>query len=243
MRSDGRLRRVLAWGAVNARPPSAERSAGALPLGLRRRLGQVSQGQVLDTLQEPVPAVRRAAAADARRRVQGPERLVLDDPGVAAPAAAPRLRSLAPAAHELASSTSPTGRARYPSLEAHPNWTYDGRWQGVFGRYSYLGAPVYGLSSNAKGRAEGQVRPKPVHRHPELRVRAGLEARVRDPDAQGHGTFCHSFVPQRPFSGYPSQEIRPARGRRASPDHGRRAGRDAGDAGRARGSHAGGSGP
>ena len=23
------------------------------------------------------------------------------------------------------------------------------------------------------------------------------------------GTFCHSFVPQRPFPGYPSQEIRP----------------------------------
>ena len=27
---------------------------------------------------------------------------------------------------------------------------------------------------------------------------------------RGTGTFCHSFVPQRPFAGYPSQEIRPA---------------------------------
>jgi hypothetical protein len=24
------------------------------------------------------------------------------------------------------------------------------------------------------------------------------------------GTFCHSFVPQRPFTGYPSQALRPA---------------------------------
>ncbi|MGH3109773.1 MAG: hypothetical protein ACRDQT_02500, partial [Gaiellaceae bacterium] len=24
------------------------------------------------------------------------------------------------------------------------------------------------------------------------------------------GTFCHSFVPQRPFAGYPSQDTRPA---------------------------------
>jgi len=27
---------------------------------------------------------------------------------------------------------------------------------------------------------------------------------------RGTGTFCHSFVPQRPFAGYPSQQMRPA---------------------------------
>ena len=27
---------------------------------------------------------------------------------------------------------------------------------------------------------------------------------------KGTGTFCHSFVPQRPFAGYPSQDVRPA---------------------------------
>ena len=39
-----------------------------------------------------------------------------------------------------------------PKLEAHPNWTYGGRWQGVFGRYTYLGQPIYGFGSNAKSR-------------------------------------------------------------------------------------------
>jgi len=27
---------------------------------------------------------------------------------------------------------------------------------------------------------------------------------------KGTGTFCHSFVPLRPFAGYPSQDVRPA---------------------------------
>lgn len=36
-------------------------------------------------------------------------------------------------------------------LEVHPNWTYGGKWQGVFGRYTYLGQPIFGFGSNAKG--------------------------------------------------------------------------------------------
>jgi hypothetical protein len=38
-----------------------------------------------------------------------------------------------------------------PKLEVYPNWTYGGRWQGVFGRYTYLGQPIYGFGANAKG--------------------------------------------------------------------------------------------
>jgi len=26
---------------------------------------------------------------------------------------------------------------------------------------------------------------------------------------KGTGTFCHSFVPQKPFAGYPTQDVRP----------------------------------
>jgi hypothetical protein len=38
-----------------------------------------------------------------------------------------------------------------PKLEVYANWTYGGRWQGVFGRYTYLGQPIYGFGANAKG--------------------------------------------------------------------------------------------
>ena len=44
---------------------------------------------------------------------------------------------------------------------------------------------------------------------------------------RGTGTFCHSFVPQRPVSGYPSQALRPGRARREASRHGRWARRDA----------------
>ena len=128
-----------------------------------------------------------------------------------------------------------------PVLEAHPNWTYDGRWQGVFGRYSYLGAPVYGFELHREGRAEGQVRPEPVYIDtlnsaygPGWKRESGILTH------KGTGTFCHSFVPQRPFPGYPSQDMRPA-----APGERHRItvggpGSDARDAGRARGPHAGG---
>ena len=32
-----------------------------------------------------------------------------------------------------------------PVLEVSPNWTYVGRWQGLFGRLTYLGRPVHGF--------------------------------------------------------------------------------------------------
>ena len=181
----GGPRRVLVWGAVERASAVRGGSAGALPVGLRRRLGQVPAGEVLDTLQESLPALRRAAAADARRRLQGAERLLLDDPGVAAPAAAARLRSLASAAHELGASRRPlVGRATRPRGPSQ----LDVRRQ-VAGRVRPLQLPRRAglrVRLQREGRAQGQVRPEPVHRHPQLRVRVGLEARVGDPDAQGH---------------------------------------------------------
>jgi len=95
-------------------------------------------------------------------------------------------------------------------LEVYPNWTYGGAWQGVFGRYTYLGVPVFGFGANAKG--------VPKDRYgrnlyidtfnspygPGWRREAGILTH------KGTGTFCHSFVPQRPFAGYPSQDLRPA---------------------------------
>ena len=70
-----------------------------------------------------------------------------------------------------------------PVLEAYVNWTYGFQWQGVFGRLSYLGHPVYGFGSSTRGEPARPVRAERLHRHVELGVRAWMEARVGGPHA------------------------------------------------------------
>ena len=40
-----------------------------------------------------------------------------------------------------------------PVLEVSQNWTYGGRWQGLFGRLTYLGHPSYGFRTPSSPRA------------------------------------------------------------------------------------------
>ena len=88
-----------------------------------------------------------------------------------------------------------------PVLEAYPNWTYKGAWQGVFGRYTYLGSPVYGFGATAKGiPKDGYGRNLYIDTlnsayGPGWKRESGILTH------KGTGTFCHSFVPQRPFAG------------------------------------------
>jgi len=96
-----------------------------------------------------------------------------------------------------------------PQLEAYAHWTYGGQFQGIFGRLTYLGQPVHGFSSTPDG--------NPRDRYgrnifldtydsvygPGWRRESGIL--VHTPT----GTFCHSFVPQKPFPGYPSTALRP----------------------------------
>ncbi len=130
-----------------------------------------------------------------------------------------------------------------PVLEVHPNWTYGGAWQGVFGRYSYLGSPIFGFGSNCEGRPEGPVRAQPVHRHAQLAVRTGLAARVRDPHASRDRHLLSQLRAAAAVRGLPEHGSPARRAGRAAPDHGRRPGGDAGDAGGARGAHERGSRP
>jgi len=79
----------------------------------------------------------------------------------------------------------------------------------VFGRYSYLGAPVFGFGSNAKGVPKDKygrnlyIDTFNSAYGPGWKRESGLLTH------RGTGTFCHTFVPQRPFPGYPSQDTRP----------------------------------
>ena len=96
-----------------------------------------------------------------------------------------------------------------PVLEVSQNWTYGGRWQGLFGRLTYLGHPVFGFRT-----------PSPRRRDPFARFfyfdtldsafGAGWKHDTGIVAHSRNGAFCYSFVPQMTPPGYPVREVRPA---------------------------------
>ena len=95
-----------------------------------------------------------------------------------------------------------------PVLEVSPNWTYGGRWQGLFGRLTYLGQPAYGFRTPSASKRDSYARFFYVDTFnsvfgPGWRHDAGKVAHSRN------GAFCYSFVPQMTPAGYPVHELRP----------------------------------
>ena len=84
-----------------------------------------------------------------------------------------------------------------PKLEVHPNWTYHGRWQGVFGRYTYLGQPIYGFGANAKGVPKDKYGRNVYIDTLNSSYGSGWKRESGILTHRDTGTFCHSFVPQR----------------------------------------------
>ena len=207
-RADGRLRHVLAWGALNAREPSQELAQVKFRWDYAGGWGKYRNGRYWQTFKNrcgpydgpPLPMLVAACKAPNGTywTVQAWQRrlpLLGFDPWL--PHHTNWELHVAHWSGEL------------PKLEVFPNWTYDGRWQGLFGRYSYLGQPIFGFGSNAKGVPKDKygrnlyIDTLNSAYGPGWRRESGILTH------KGTGTFCHSFVPQRPFVGYPSQELRP----------------------------------
>ena len=95
-----------------------------------------------------------------------------------------------------------------PELEVSQNWTYGGRWQGLFGRLTYLGRPAYGFRTPSSIRRDAYGRFFYIDTYdsafgPGWRHDAGKVAHSRN------GAFCYSFVPQWTPPGYPEHVLRP----------------------------------
>ena len=97
-----------------------------------------------------------------------------------------------------------------PAFEVSTNWTYGFQWQGVFGRLSYLGHPVYGFRSTSEGNPRERYGRNVYIDTFNSAYGPGWKRESGILTHRNTGTFCHSFVPQKPFAGYPSQDIRPA---------------------------------
>ena len=97
-----------------------------------------------------------------------------------------------------------------PQLTVAVHWTYGHSAIGVFGQFLYQDKPVYGFKSTAEGNPLGRYE---RNVYIDTHNSAYGDGWFRESGILTHnptGTFCHSFVPQKPFPGYPSQETRPA---------------------------------
>jgi hypothetical protein len=97
-----------------------------------------------------------------------------------------------------------------PVLEVHTNWTYGHRSQGVFGRLSYRGVPVHGFRNAGDGNPRDRYGRNVYLDTFNSAYGPGWKRESGILTHRGTGTFCHSFVPQTPFAGYPSRQLRPA---------------------------------
>jgi hypothetical protein len=97
-----------------------------------------------------------------------------------------------------------------PALTVGVHWTYGRSAIGVFGQLLYQGKPVYGFKSTAEGNPLGRYeRNVYIDTHNSVYGQGWW----RESGILTHnptGSFCHSFVPQKPFPGYPSNATRPA---------------------------------
>jgi hypothetical protein len=97
-----------------------------------------------------------------------------------------------------------------PKLEVYTHWTYGGEWQGLFGRLTYLGNPVHGFGSTGDGNPRDRYGRNVYIDTFNSAYGAGWRRESGILAHKPSGTFCHSFVPQKPFPGYPSQTMRRA---------------------------------
>ena len=93
-------------------------------------------------------------------------------------------------------------------LEVSQNWTYGGHWQGLFGRLTYLGQPVFGFHTpSATKRGDSYARYVYIDAHDSV-YGAGWRHDAGKVLHLGNGAFCYSFVPQVPPAGYPDRRPR-----------------------------------
>ena len=208
-RSDGRLRHVLVWGAVNAREPAQGVPQVRFKFDYAGGWGKYRKSKYWRRFKN------RCAPYD------GPQLALVvaackapDGSYWALQAWQRRLPNLGfdpwlPAQSNVELHVSHWS-GELPVLEAYPNWTYDGAWQGLFGRLTYFGQPVYGFGATERGAPkDGYGRNVYIDTF-NSSYGQGWKREAGVLTHKETGTFCHSFVPQRPFAWYPSHDTRPA---------------------------------
>ena len=89
------------------------------------------------------------------------------------------------------------------SLDVHPNWTYRGTLQGLFGRVTYAGAPVFGTRTPSTIPDDPQARYVYIDTF-DSPYGPGWKREGAKVTHAPTGGFCYSFAPIPPPKGYPN---------------------------------------
>ena len=207
-RSDGGIRRVLVWGALNARQPTAGVPQVAFKFDHAGGWGKYRDGKYWQRFANgcraydgpPLPMLVAACKAPDGTywTIQSWQRRL---PNLGFEPWLPY--------HTNVELHVAHWSGELPVLEVYPNWTYGGAWQGIFGRLTYLGVPVHGFSATDRG-VPKDFYGRNLHIDTlNSSYGAGWKREAGILTHKTTGTFCHSFVPQKPFAWYPSQSMRP----------------------------------
>jgi hypothetical protein len=207
-RENGPVRHVLVWGAVNALPPSESVPQAHFHYDYAGGWGKYrtlywktfkNACRPYDGPSLPLLVVACKAPDGSYWALQSWQRS-LPLLGFAPWTAAQRAYDL-----EVSHWTGPLAQ-----ITVAEHWTYGDSAIGLFGQVTYDGQPVHGFHATAAG--------NPNDRY-ERNVYIDTDNSAYGPGwaresgillHAPNGTFCHSFVPQKPFPGYPSQALRPA---------------------------------
>jgi hypothetical protein len=199
-RASGRFRRVLGWGAINARPPASGGKQVSFRLDYSGGWGTYHRRLWL-------------AFPDTCRRYDGPMLTHVVASCAAGDGSYWALQSWQVALPDLGFLPwLPTQKVPWltlshwsggtAELEVHTDWVYSGRFQQVFGRLTYLGRPVYGYGTTHFG--------SPTDRFGRLLYLDTLDAPAygrgwRRENSfvthKGTGVFCYSFFHFDPTAG------------------------------------------
>jgi hypothetical protein len=202
MRADGQIRRVLAWGAIDAVPPDPNVPQQRFKLDFTGGWGKYRKARYWRTFKNVCgpytgpPLVHVVAACTAPdgthwglqswQRVQPLRGVAAFLPG-----------HMAWELH-LSHWSRPLA-----VLEVSPNWTYGGALQGLFGRLLYDGKPVHGYRTPTRSRSDINARYVYIDTLNSA-YGAGWKRDGAKVTHVGSAGFCYSFAPlAQPPAGYP----------------------------------------
>jgi hypothetical protein len=204
-RQSGRIRRVLVWGAVDARHPSREVAQVRFQFdyagGWRKYRREVWRGfrNACRPYDGPELVYLVAACKAPDGSYWAVQEWQRNQPvrGFAAFRPSHMEREL-----HLSHWTGPLAE-----LDVSPNWTYGGAFQGLFGRLRYRDVPVHGFRTPSPTRSDAYARFVYIDTYNSVYGQGWK----RDGAIVTHipgGGFCFSFVPQKAPPGYPSDGLR-----------------------------------
>lgn len=96
-----------------------------------------------------------------------------------------------------------------PKLEGWMNWAYSKRFDHFFGRFTYLGQPVYGFTSTRKGEPTDSFGRNVYLDTFDSAYGPGWKRENSFLTHRGTGAFCYGFYEHDPYPGYPAAGRRP----------------------------------